>query len=136
MKEKPPRPNPDASGGSVQRLVRRRAPKCRKNELEFDAANLEIGTAAQTTGGSGLNFAEKGVTGPPFGIPIESGVPVPDMRGKFNFVFDGMRNGDSFMVPNDQQRQRALMSAKRMGHKATSIKVNGTGYRVWLISKA
>jgi len=72
----------------------------------------------------------------PFSIPIESGIPVPDVRGKFNHVFSGMSNGDSFMVPNDQQRQRALMSAKRMGHKATSLKVNGSGNRVWLISKA
>lgn len=69
------------------------------------------------------------------GVSIESGVPAPDMRGKFNFVFADMRVGDSFMVPTDQQRQRALMSAKRMGHKATSLKVNGAGYRVWLIAK-
>ena len=71
-----------------------------------------------------------------FSIPIESGIPVPDVRGKFNHVFAEMSNGDSFIVPDDQQRQRALMSAKRMGHKATSLKVNGSGYRIWLIYKS
>ncbi len=70
------------------------------------------------------------------GVPIESGVPVPDVRGKFNLIFAEMSNGESFMVPDNNQRERALMSAKRMGHKATSLKVNGAGYRVWLVSKA
>jgi len=70
------------------------------------------------------------------GVPIESGVPAPDVRGKFNLIFAEMSNGDSFMVPDNQQRERALMSARRMGHKVTSLKVNGEGYRVWLVTKA
>ena len=69
-------------------------------------------------------------------ITIEKGIPIPYMRGTYGLVWDKMENGDSFVVPNERHRNAAIGIAKRAGHVVTSEKTNGTGYRVWLVTKA
>ena len=47
-----------------------------------------------------------------------------------------MDAGDSFTVPNTQQRGCAINAAKRLGHQVTTSKVSGEGWRIWLVTKA
>lgn len=70
-----------------------------------------------------------------FEIEIEHGIPIPYIRGTYNSIWDKMKNGDSFIVPDKTHRSGALTAAGRDGHLVTSEKLNGNGYRVWLVKK-
>ena len=68
-------------------------------------------------------------------IPIERGKPMPYIRGTLKTLFSRMGDGDSFVVPDSQSRLAAQMAGKRCGHKTVSEKIDGGGYRVWLVKK-
>ena len=68
---------------------------------------------------------------------IESGVPVPSYRrGAFRDVWRDMKAGDSFVVDFKKERNAAYMSGRRQGHDITTEKLDGKGWRVWLVKKA
>ena len=69
-------------------------------------------------------------------IEIEKGIPIPYIRRTFDAaLWSKMENGDSFKVPDERIRNCAITAGKRLGHKVTSEKINGGGYRVWLVTK-
>lgn len=67
-------------------------------------------------------------------IKIDKGIPMRG-RGKWAALFRKMDFGDSFVVESDIDRQSALIGGRRIGLNVASRKVNGEGYRVWLVSK-
>lgn len=69
-------------------------------------------------------------------LKIESGIPAPDKRSEYKVVFDKMKAGDSFVVDKLERRNRAYNVGSRLGHKITSKKIDGVGYRVWLLKRA
>jgi len=70
-----------------------------------------------------------------YDVEIERGIPLPWIRGCFNSVWEKMQEGDSFKVPDKKARAAATMSGKRCGHTVVSDKLNGEGYRVWLVKR-
>lgn len=45
-----------------------------------------------------------------------------------------IKAGQSFSVKREEERRSALTTAKRLGVKVTSRKVDGKGYRIWRVS--
>lgn len=68
-------------------------------------------------------------------IQIETGIPLPYLRGAWEKILDGLAINDCFVVPEQKDRQRILQMAKRKGYKVTSEKLDGGGYRLWLLEK-
>ena len=65
---------------------------------------------------------------------IQSNVPVPKShRRKYNFAetFAAMKPNDSFMVDTEGVRNQVLRYCQQHRIKVTSVKENGTGYRIW-----
>ena len=67
-------------------------------------------------------------------IRLETGIP--HCRGAYKQVWAEMNPGDSFKVPDNRNRMVAIMTGRRMGHIVKSEKLNGDGYRLWLVTKA
>lgn len=66
---------------------------------------------------------------------IERGIPIPVIQQKqcpWSFLFD-LSIGDSFPVDSERGRNAALMYAKHRGGCLVSRKLNGTGFRLWLV---
>lgn len=67
-------------------------------------------------------------------VEIEHGVPIPEVRrGCWRRTWAEMKAGDSFTVAENNERNAALMAGKRMGLSVESVKLNGDGWRLWLV---
>ncbi len=55
----------------------------------------------------------------------------PKQQSEIRDVLLSLDEGQSFVVPNSSVRKTVLNSAKRLGIKVTSRKVDGKGFRIW-----
>ena len=69
------------------------------------------------------------------GIVIERGIPAPYKRGTMRRVLEKMNVGESFTVPTEKLRNAVIQAAKYSRMETVSEKINGGGYRIWLLKK-
>lgn len=62
---------------------------------------------------------------------IESGIE-PTLKGRSKYPFDKMKNGDSFLVADKNERNRATSYARILLNLKVITRKNGKGYRIWI----
>lgn len=78
------------------------------------------------------------MSAPPF--KIETGIPMPERRcldselSEMRAALRKMKVGDSFTYSRNQSRP--YEAARKVGVRISMRKINGEGWRVWLIEKA
>lgn len=64
-------------------------------------------------------------------ITVEDGFPIPAPRRRWLEILRGMKAGQSFIVPDSDERDRVLRTASYQGIKITTRKIHAVGYRIW-----
>ena len=68
-------------------------------------------------------------------IVVEHGYPIPVKTRLWSPLFEKMKVGDSFTVNTYHERAAAMMASKRLGYTLMSLKIDGGGYRLWMIEE-
>lgn len=67
-------------------------------------------------------------------LKIESGIKLPESRGKVKGVLDQMKSGDSIYFNTESEAQSFYGGVLRYNKKPIRRK-EGEGYRVWVVDK-
>jgi hypothetical protein len=69
-------------------------------------------------------------------LKIEKNIPLPHIRSSvLRDTIAKLDEGESFVVPTNAHRMQCHYAADRLNVRITTAKINGNGYRVWLVSK-